>query len=783
MHNLKILAGLCTLQMFCFPVGAHFMAQGNMNCALPLYMQALQSGYGQGPSEASLRRKYENKEQQLTATQKAIAEQDDIIDEAQEAISIRIGDDGDGEKDGIVIEQIEQYIEKGLTKKQANCMYCTENDCEESGSGGGYIGSNNYFESLKEIPFLAFLKVVGEGLIAVIPPAPAESAGSHSGETSAHGVKVTVEESTDPCSGKNNKGGTWSAQSDACVCSGVAIDNNCYSQLGARSKCKSQGKILKDGKCVLLPAQPSHALDVLAEKKEETDKANAQSSVATYTGALAAPEPAVEAPPASGTGGGTAAGSDSSADQARAPADGGEEYDPAKEPECEAWKRWGKCTGKQAGDVKDTLCGGSRHYSGKITQCRIDNSLPVFTVNQNVPNNKKRSEGVNKENCKKALKAIKTAVAEKKKLEEKKEKLLADLGKIEEDIDKQTEGEYCDDECMERKLTKLKEIIDPAPKWYETVGNVLGTVGAAALGYYGIKEANKLRDMQGYSAQPQYALNLAYPFIMKGLYGGGLFGKSNSLACSPTAFGGGGHAFGNPFMQQQMMYAQQQHYMQQMYLQQSMFSGGMPGGFPMAGGGFNMGMPGMGGGFNFGGGFNPFGGFPMAGGGFNMGMPGMGGGFNFGGGFNPFGGFPMAGGGFNFGGGFNPFGGMAGGGFNMGMPWGGGGFNMGMPGGGMVGGGYAQAQLQYQQARMAYMQSQMNNYMQRTQAASHLMSEIQRLQMQYYQVMSGAGGGGVTTFTTGGGGGTTVQSGGGGNTNNEGEITLGGGGRRIIRGI
>ena len=779
MHNLKILAGLCTLQMFCFPVGAHFMAQGNMNCALPLYMQALQSGYGQGPSEASLRRKYEEKEQQLTATQKAIAEQNETIGKAKNAISIRIGDDGDDDNDGEVTAQIVEYIAKGLTKKQANCMYCTDNDCEAKG-GGEYADINSpyfYHESLKELPFLAFLKVVGEGLSAFVPPAEAEeNAGSEAGAGAKSTTPVSVTVGTESPSLTEaekctKKGSEWMLnQEGQCVTKSAEIQR------------------LKNEKLKLQREAQANA-----GRGSRADRAGAQPQNTTpTTGTSVASTPVADTAPASGTGGGTGSPvGDSDGNGTNGAREIAETDDnPANSPECKAWKRWGKCTvKKEAGEVTDKICGRGEVTKDRAINCKLDSTAQPLKTNQNVES---RGDRRSLEGCKKALKGIKEAVIEKKKLEEKKEKLLADLGKIEEDIDKQTEGEYCDDECMERKLTKLKEIIDPAPKWYETVGNVLGTVGAAALGYYGIKEANKLRDMQGYSAQPQYALNLAYPFIMKGLYGGGLFGKSNSLACSPTAFGGGGHAFGNPFMQQQMMYAQQQHYMQQMYLQQSMFSGGMPGGFPMAGGGFNMGMPGMGGGFNFGGGFNPFGGFPMAGGGFNMGMPGMGGGFNFGGGFNPFGGFPMAGGGFpmagggfNFGGGFNPFGGfpMAGGGFNMGMPWGGGGFNMGMPGGGMVGGGYAQAQLQYQQARLAYMQSQMNNYMQRTQAASHLMSEIQRLQMQYYQVMSGAGGGGVTTFTTGGGGGNTVQSGGGGNTNNEGEITLGGGGRRIIRGI
>ena len=94
--------------------------------------------------------------------------------------------------------------------------------------------------------------------------------------------------------------------------------------------------------------------------------------------------------------------------------------------------------------------------------------------------------------------------------------------------------------------------------------------------------------------------------------------------------------------------------------------------------------------------------------------------------------------------------------------------------------------MQYQQARLAYMQSQMNNYMQRTQAASHLVTEIQRLQMQYYQIMSGSGGAGGITFGTGGGGNTNLTpGGGGGNTggNRGSSITIGGSDRPVVRGI
>ena len=237
--------------------------------------------------------------------------------------------------------------------------------------------------------------------------------------------------------------------------------------------------------------------------------------------------------------------------------------DPAESDDCKAWKRWGKCADDD-GEVTEDICGRGRRRGAEIKQCiktRPGSRGIPLQINKNAESGR---DGVSKDKCEEALAYLKTAMEERKKLEEKYDKLAKEIEGIDRKMAElmDTEGEYCDD-CMERRLTKLKEIIDPAPKWYETLGNVLGTVGAAALGYYGVKEANKLRDMQGFSAQPQYALGLAYPFIMKGLYGGGLFGKTNSLACSPTAWGNGG-MFGNPFLQQQMMNAQRQHYMQQM---------------------------------------------------------------------------------------------------------------------------------------------------------------------------------------------------------------------------
>ena len=73
--------------------------------------------------------------------------------------------------------------------------------------------------------------------------------------------------------------------------------------------------------------------------------------------------------------------------------------------------------------------------------------------------------------------------------------------------------------------------------------------------------------------------------------------------------------------------------------------------------------------------------------------------------------------------------------------------------------------------------------MQKTQAASQIQAEIGRLQMQYYQILSGGGGGQFSTYTGGGG---NTHTGGGGNTgtNNSGSRIKRGGSRRpIVRGL
>ena len=414
---------------------------------------------------------------------------------------------------------------------------------------------------------------------------------------------------------------------------------------------------------------------------------------------------------------------------------------------CDHWKRWRKCA-EDDGDIdKEKLCGAPKncHHSNEV-----------------IPLERKNS----KNECIDPLNELEKLIKKKKEFQAEMKEMenamgiaygtLKQLNRAEiEGTASTTEATDCGPECRLRRMRELKEIIDPAPSSGQVLGNVIGTLGAAALGYYGIREANKLRDAQGLGAQPGYALGLVYPFIMKGLHGGGLFaGNSSSLACGPTMNTMGGNVFQQAFLAQQMQYQQRVHYMQQMQLMQAYYSS-MPGGMMPGMGGM---MPGMGGMMPGMGGM-----FPNIGAGINLGIPGMGGMMPGMGGMMPgMGGmFPNIGAGINIG--IPGMGGM--------MP----GMGGMMPGmGGMMGAGNMQAYIQYQQAMMAYQQTQMTNYMQRMQAVGELRSQIAQLNMQMYNIMYGGNMGGAVNVGAGGSttGGTNV--GGGGNTTTGGGTTTGG---------
>ena len=504
-------------------------------------------------------------------------------------------------------------------------------------------------------------------------------------------------------------------------------------------------------------------------------------------------------------------------------------------PSCKTWLTWRQCGGKKLRRSTTSTRGGrnirrsssrDRDYKGYVADlCKSPSACTNITTSLNPTPWTSRE----KRRCSKYLASLQKIRRQLEQLEEEREKIEEELwdtrmASLLGEETTEANAATCFD-CTMTRMKELRAALNPPPTGWQVLGDVLTTLGGAYVGYRGVRHANELRDKQGFAAQPGLALNLAYPFIMKGLYGSGLMGSSASLACSPTMFNSmfPGSVFANPFIHGGGFPG---------------WPGGMPGGFggfggfpggfgggypggfggfggfpggfgggfPGGFGGFGGGFPGgFGGGFpgGFGGGFpGGFGGgFPGGFGGFGGGFPGgFGGGFpgGFGGGFGGgfpggFGGFPGGfGGGFpggfggaiaggmpggfgGFGGGFpGGFGGgfPGGGGFGGGFPggFGGGGFGGGFPGGGFggIGGGMAQYQhqmkayMEYQQAMMSYRMAEMQNWQQKQQAASVLQQEIFKIQMQIQQIMYGGSSGFGGGIVSGFGGGIVSGFGGGG---------------------
>ena len=490
--------------------------------------------------------------------------------------------------------------------------------------------------------------------------------------------------------------------------------------------------------------------------------------------------------------------------------------------DCKDWLTWRKCGGKkltQAGSRRRVPTSArlrsirSLDYKGYIEDiCKNPSACTELTSTTDTLNPRPWRKQ-DQEKCNEYLNDLQKLEGSLQKLKKREKELEEEIKRIEDELGDKSQAKLLGEEtteasaatCFDCTMTRMKELraaLNPPPSGWQVLGDVLTSLGGAYVGYRGVRHANELRDRQGFSAQPGLALNLAYPFIMKGLYGSGLQGSSASMACSPTAFNSRfpGSVFMNPFMRGGGFPG---------------WPGGVPGGFagfggfPGGAGGFGGGFPGggfpgggFGGGFPGGGGFGggfPGGGFP-GGGGFGGGFPGgggFGGGFPGGGGFG--GGFPGGGGfgggfpgGGGFGGGFPgggfPGGGFPGGGFGGSFPGGGfggaigggfpggaggfgggfpggglggaigggfpgGGFGGGYPGGGGIGGGMAQYQhqmqayMEYQQSMMAYRMSEMQNWQQKQQVAGTLYQEIFKIQMQIQQIMYGGGiGGGIASF-------------------------------------
>ena len=88
-------------------------------------------------------------------------------------------------------------------------------------------------------------------------------------------------------------------------------------------------------------------------------------------------------------------------------------------------------------------------------------------------------------------------------------------------------GSFCI-ECYKAVL----EAATPKRTGFETFMNAATPLIGAALGVWGLKESNRMRARQGYAVDNSAAIQLAYPFLMKGLYG---MGSNSSLLCSSSS--------------------------------------------------------------------------------------------------------------------------------------------------------------------------------------------------------------------------------------------------------
>ena len=792
---------------------AFFSSNTQNNCALPLYMMALQSGMldqqtQTGSSVASqkeaIRKKMTWYAEEAGRYKKAIGDLDDEIDENERRLSNDFGEGGDH-----VVDQIIDHITGEQSQEYGDENLCSDEEREKMNV---YYreDKSSYFAKLSSIldppPFSFALlhKIAQASLSQMIPSAVAKVVGESCVEG---GDDVPYVQNGQNCTCKASNGqvvdckdpesaaaAQTAADADAAAAktaadaaaaqtaadadaAQTAADADAAAAQTAADADAAAAKTAADAAAAAAQtaadaaaAAAQTAADAAAAAAQTAADADAAAAQTAADAAAAAAQTAADADAAAAktaadaaaaAAAKTAADADAAAAQTAADADAVAGKVDDKATLCDHWRRWRECAEDDGEIKKKKLCGspGDCRYRG--------GTLPLVDV---LKRSGKRDKCINSlDELAELIKKKKKHKADMKEMKDASgiaHDTLRQLNRAEaEGTASTTEATDCGPECRLRKLRELKEIVDPAPSGWDIFGNVVGTLGAAALGYAGVHQANKLRDAQGLGAQPGHALALAYPFIMKGLHGGGLFGgNSSSLACSPTAnTTAGNNVFGNPFLAQQIQQQQQMHYMQQQQLMQAYYSS-MPNMFNNVGNGINLGIPG---------GNNMFPQFPNIGAGINMGIPGMG---------NQFGNnmFPNIGAGINLG--------IPGMGNNMFPNIGAGinlGFNqqpaacmfnptpacmmsgMGNMNNGMLGNNGGAAQLQYRQAMLMAHQTQMNNYMQREQAAADLMAEIARLEMQVWNIRNGGNmaGAGVNV-NLGGSQSYNNNIGGGGNNTN-----------------
>ena len=88
--------------------------------------------------------------------------------------------------------------------------------------------------------------------------------------------------------------------------------------------------------------------------------------------------------------------------------------------------------------------------------------------------------------CKEALGVLTELIKDRREKQERRERIIAEIKGIDEGlldlaISGDEEAEWCDD-CVERRLKRIKEIVDPAPSGWETLGKCCWHLGCGRFG-------------------------------------------------------------------------------------------------------------------------------------------------------------------------------------------------------------------------------------------------------------------------------------------------------------
>ncbi|MDE0118424.1 MAG: hypothetical protein OXM55_00250, partial [Bdellovibrionales bacterium] len=246
---------------FSFSSPAFFSSQVQANCALPLYLQALQGGrHAQVSKTAQLRaKKTQIIKPELERIQKEIEEKQEVIDQALDAIAKRIGDyDEEDEARGYIADQIKEYIENDWKRTDAKETYCGDDDYAY------------YPDSTSPVFFsLTFLQsITKKSFYTLVPLAEGESA--------VGGDSVAVDRGTasDDCGPNANKVGN-----NECICLYGPNTKRIYNYSQARRICLTEAAAKKKAdeaaakKKAAEDAAKKKAAEAAAKKKAAEDAA------------------------------------------------------------------------------------------------------------------------------------------------------------------------------------------------------------------------------------------------------------------------------------------------------------------------------------------------------------------------------------------------------------------------------------------------------------------------------------------------------------------------------